>query len=101
MEAYFIFNKEDNKVVGNPLGYKTYGQAINNVYNLIGDKCRYYLTREELSTEEKLYYDKFDIGSIKYKYNDSKWKKFIGEPYVKEHFNIIKRTFKVVFTDEI
>ena len=27
--------------------------------------------------------------------------KFIGEPYVKEHFNIIKHTFKVVFTDEI
>lgn len=39
MEAYFIFNKEYNQIVGNPLGYKTYEQAINDAYNLIGDKC--------------------------------------------------------------
>lgn len=99
MKNYFIFNKEDNEIVGNPLGYKTYERAINDAYNLIGDKCQYYVSRNELSIKEKLYYDEFNIGAIKYKYNDSKWKKFIGDPYIKEHFNIIKREFKIVFTD--
>ncbi len=101
MEAYFIFDKKDNKILGNHLGYKTYRQAINAAYDLIGSKCKYYITREELSFEEKLYYDKYSVGAIKYKYNDSKWKKFIGDPYIKEHFNIINRKFKIVFTDEV
>ena len=99
MEAYFIISKKDCKIIGNQLGYKSYGLALNDAYNLIGSKCQYYLTIEELSNYEKLYYDKCDNGSIKYKYNDSKWRKFIGDPYIEQNYSIIKRKFKIEFTD--
>lgn len=102
IEAYFIFKKENNKIIGNPLGYKTYGQAVNDIYNIISDKYKYFLsTPSEIENSNLLYYDKVNNGYIKYRFNNSKWIKHCGEPYLKEHYNIVKKEFKIVFTDDI
>lgn len=102
MEAYFVFDRETNDIIGNPLGYKTYGQAINDIYDLISGKYKYFLSSpSEVESDVLLYYDKVNNGFIKYRFNNSKWTKYVGEPYVKEHYNIVKKEFKIVFTDDI
>lgn len=102
MEAYFIFKKEDGSIIGNPVGYKTYWHAINDIYDTISGRYKYFLaTPSEIKTSNLLYYDKVNNGYIKYKFNNAKWIKYAGYPYVKEHCNIIKKEFKIVFTDDI
>lgn len=98
MEAYFIFDKNTKELVGNSLGYKTLEQAVNDIYEMFCGKYRYFLTTpSDIENSNLLYYNKINEGPIKYKFNESKWVKLVGEPFVKENFDILKRNFKIEF----
>lgn len=102
MKAYFIFNKKDNSIIGNHFGYKTYEQAINDIYDIIGGKYKYFLSSpSEVKSDDLIYYDKVNNDYIKFRFSNSKWIKYFGESYVKEHYNIIKKEFKIIFTDDL
>lgn len=102
MEAYFVFDRETNNIIGDPLGYFTEQSALENT------KLSYfkslnipYFLFSTPSEERLVYYTKLNTRIDTWKFDFDKWTEKIFNPLLKTKYKIVKRKFKIVFTDDL
>ena len=100
MGAYFIFDKETNKVVGNHLGYFTKDAAVDDFkFHYFRDLNIPYFLVNKPTNEQSIYYSKLKTKLDKWKIDFDKWTEHIFNPFFESNYKVIKREFKIVFTD--
>lgn len=98
MKNYFIFKKEDNTIVGNHFGYFTKEAAVDDfkLYYFRDLNIPYFLVNKP-TNEQSIYYTKLKLD--KWKFDFDKWTEHIFNPFFESNYKVIKREFKIVFTD--
>ena len=102
IEAYFIFKKENNKIVGNHFGYFTKEAAVDDFkLHYFRDLNIPYFLVNKPTNEQSIYYTKLKTKLDKWKFDFDKWTEHIFNPFFESNYKVIKREFKIVFTDDL
>ena len=102
MKAYFVFSKKDNSIIGNHFGYFTKEAAVNDFkLHYFRDLNIPYFLVNKPTNEQSTYYTKLKTKLDKWKFDFDKWTEHIFNPFFESNYKVIKREFKIVFTDDL
>lgn len=104
MKAWFIF-KNNNEVIGNPVGYTTKQGAMKGLigkedWNNLRIKYPQYIPIEKMTEELKnigIYY--LNVNKTGYICQNKDWMEKFWEPFVKQNIQFIEKEFEIVFKD--